>query len=93
MPFTPATGSRLLVRPGPLSTVVFKALAQTLVTLTGTLRHFGVLSWSRIATNVVTHRYSTVCACREWGAACCCVVPQNTGCFFSMCDAWAGVLD
>lgn len=36
VPFTPATGSRLLVKPGPLSTLVFKALAQTLVTLTGT---------------------------------------------------------
>jgi predicted N-acyltransferase len=35
VPFTPATGNRLLVKPGPLNAVVFKALAQTLVTLTG----------------------------------------------------------
>lgn len=44
VPFTPATGSRLLVKPGPLSTVVFKALAQTLVTLTGIAMR-ALLSW------------------------------------------------
>jgi hypothetical protein len=35
VPFTPVTGNRLLVQPGPLAPTVLKALAQTLVTITG----------------------------------------------------------
>lgn len=35
VPFTPVTGNRLLVAPGPEAPLVTKALAQTLVTLTG----------------------------------------------------------
>jgi hypothetical protein len=37
VPFTPVTGNRLLVQPGPLAPTVLKALAQTLVTITGKL--------------------------------------------------------
>jgi predicted N-acyltransferase len=36
VPFSPVTGNRLLVQPGPLAATVLKALAQTLVTITGT---------------------------------------------------------
>lgn len=35
VPFTPVTGTRLLVAPGPTQQIVMKAMAQTLLTLTG----------------------------------------------------------
>lgn len=38
MPFTPVTGNRLLVTPGPMQQAVTKAMAQTLVTLAGELK-------------------------------------------------------
>jgi predicted N-acyltransferase len=47
VPFTPATGNRLLVKPGPLNAVVFKALARTLVTLTGVTE--GVAVWAAVS--------------------------------------------
>eukprot|EP00878_Enallax_costatus_P021694 GHUV01022984.1.p1 GENE.GHUV01022984.1~~GHUV01022984.1.p1 ORF type:complete len:288 (+),score=39.49 GHUV01022984.1:121-984(+) len=38
VPFTPVTGNRLLLAPGPLQPVVMKAVAQTLVTLADELQ-------------------------------------------------------
>lgn len=35
VPFTPATGARLLVAPGPIAAAVRRVLAQTLMTITG----------------------------------------------------------
>lgn len=76
MPFTPATGSRLLVKPGPLSTVVFKALAQTLVTLTGATVWRSDLE-PTLQPNDLTHRYGTERTCSEWGVSSCCVVSSQ----------------
>lgn len=57
VPFTPATGNRLLVKPGPLSAVVFKALAQTLVTLTG-VTQLGCVRWSSpYQAHIAAHTY------------------------------------
>lgn len=39
VPFTPVTGNRLLIKPGPNSVAVTKALAKGLLEITGTFMH------------------------------------------------------
>ena len=54
VPFTPVTGNRLLVKPGPLAAAVTTALAKGLLQVTGKLYYHASFPWDHYELNQIS---------------------------------------